>query len=396
MSLTRRGVLGASLGVTAAGVLACPAIAAKEPIRFGWLADRTGPNSATGIGHDRGVVYAVNKINAAGGVDGRKIDLIVRDTASDPSKAVNASLEMASSLKVHATYGPENSGEALACGPILTRFNIPSLVDGFLDQLMDPNKYPNAFRLNVTNTQTQDANRHYVLDVLKVKKVAVIGDNTGYGTTAIGTSVAAYKKAGAEVVYSEVIDTTAQDLTPQMLHARSSGAEAVAVWSDSPAFDARLMNARGNIGWDVPLCGHPAMGSGDVARLLDKPSYWDKVYVVGFRNASYDANGKLPPRTQAFVEEIKGKVKLSDTLLWWVLVGHDAVHIVAEAVQNTGSTDASAIIGYWNHLTKWPGLFGTFSYTPTDHNGFPTDEVAMCAANSERDGAFSLAPGYGA
>ena len=85
---------------------------------------------------------------------------------------------------------------------------------------------------------------------------------------------------------------------------------------------------------------------------------------------------------------------MSSTLLWWVLVGYDAVHIVADAVKETGSTDAKAIIGYWNHLTKWPGLFGTFTYTPTEHNGYPTDEVVMSAANSVRDGALSLAPGY--
>jgi branched-chain amino acid transport system substrate-binding protein len=394
MSLTRRGALCGSLGVTAAGLLGRPAIAAKEPIRFGWLADLTGPNSATGIGHNLGVVYAANKINAAGGVDGRMIDLITRDTASDPSKAVNAAVEMAANLKVHVAYGPENSGETLACGPVLTRFNIPSLVDGVLDQLMDSQKYPNAFRLNATNTQWLAADRHYVLDVLKAKKVAVIGDNTGYGTTATATAVAAYKKDGAEVVYSEVIETTAQDVSPELLRARSAGAEAIAIWSDSVELDARLMNARGRLGWDVAFSGHPALGSGDVAHLLEKPSYWEKCYIVGFRNCSYDANGKLPPRTQAFVDEVKGKIDLSSTLLWWVLVGYDAVHIVADAVKETGSTDAKAIIGYWNHLTKWPGLFGTFTYTPTEHNGYPTNEVVMSAANSVRDGALSMAPGY--
>lgn len=394
MSLTRRGVLCGSLGVTAAGLLGGPAIAAKEPIRFGWLTALTGANSAPGIGFNRGIVYAANKINAAGGVNGRKIEVFTRDTQGDPEKAVSAALEVSSRLKVHAVFGPVNSGEALATTPIFTRFNIPSLGIDVVDSLINPKKYPNAFRLSPDNTQWDDATRHYILDIVKAKKVAVLGDNTGYGTTAVRASVASFKKAGADVVYNEVIDANAQDVSPELLRARTAGAQAIAVWSDSTGLNARLMNARGDMGWDVPLCGHPAMGSGDVARLLEKRSYWDKVYVVGYRSCSFNAKGELPPRMQAFVNEVKGKVKLSDTLLWWVTGAVDAINLVAEAVEKTRSSDASAIIGYWNHLTKWPGLYGNYTFTPTQHNGYPTKDIVMSAANSERDGALSLAPGY--
>src|SRR5664280_566596 len=136
MSLTRRGVLYGSLGVAAAGVTARRAAAAAEPIRLGWLTALTGPNSAPGIGFDRGVHYAANKINAAGGVNGRMIEVITRDTQGDPAKAVNAAVEMASSIKVHATFGPTNSGESLATTPIFTRFKVPSLQVVQLDTLI--------------------------------------------------------------------------------------------------------------------------------------------------------------------------------------------------------------------------------------------------------------------
>jgi branched-chain amino acid transport system substrate-binding protein len=168
----------------------------------------------------------------------------------------------------------------------------------------------------------------------------------------------------------------------------------VVVWSASTGFDARVMNARGRIGWDVVLSGHPAMGSGDVARLLEKPAYWEKVYIVGYKNCSYDASGRLPARTQAFVDEVKGKIELADTSLWWVAEAVDAVNLVADAVEKTGSSSPEAIIGYWNTLKNWPGLFGDYTFTPTEHNGYPTNEVVMSVANSEHGGAFALAPGY--
>src|SRR5208283_2130909 len=104
------------------------------------------------------------------------------------------------------TFGPTNSGESLATTPILARSKVPSLQVVQLDQLIDPAKYPNAFRFAPNNSQWDDANRHYITDVLRAKKVAVIGDNTGYGTTATAVSIENFKKAGIEVVYDAVID----------------------------------------------------------------------------------------------------------------------------------------------------------------------------------------------
>jgi branched-chain amino acid transport system substrate-binding protein len=62
-------------------------------------------------------------------------------------------------------------------------------------------------------------------------------------------------------------------------------------------------------------------------------------------------------------------------------------------VAETGSTASEDFIRYWNTLNKYPGLFGTYTFAP-QHNGYPMDEVVMSRANSRRNGAFALAPGY--
>ena len=292
-------------------------------------------------------------------------------------------------------FGPTNSGEALATTPILARYKVPNLQLGVVDSLVDPQKYPYAFRLAASNTQWDDANRNYCLNVLKAKSVAVLGDNTGYGTTRRGRRcrrVPEGRRQGG-LPRRDRRQCTGPGARPAARQAMPAP-QVVTVWSDSTGLDARMMNARARIGWDVVFSGHPAMGSGDVAHLLDKPANWEKVYIVGYRNCSFDANGKLPPRTQAFVDSVKGKIALSDTSLWWVASGVDAIRLVAEAVDKTGSSSADAIAGYWNTVKNWPGLFGDYTFTPTQHNGYPTDEVVMSTANSERDGAFALAPGY--
>ena len=397
MLITRRGLaLGGAGLVAAKGLgLATPALAQTDPIRIGWLAAMTGPSSAPAIGFNRGVVFAADAINAAGGVKGRKVEIITRDTQGDPTKAVNATQEMISQLKVHAVWGPTNSGESLATTAIMARGKMPNIHPCVVDSLIDTKKYPNAFRIAPSNIQWDDAVRGYTLNIAKVRKVAVVGDTTGYGVTAANASAANIQKAGAEVVYKANIDATQPDMTPDMLRARNAGAEAIVIWSVSTGMIARLLNTRAKMGWDVPFIGHPALSSGEIASLLDKPDNWKKVYCIGYRSCSYDAAGKLPPHTEALVQKMTAKVALNDTLMWWVACGVDAVEMIAEAVAATGSTSNEAIIGHWNTLKARPGYYGNFSFTPEEHNGYPVKDVIMSDASSGKNGTFALAPGYG-
>ncbi|HEY0183668.1 MAG TPA: ABC transporter substrate-binding protein [Rhodopila sp.] len=391
--MSRRTLVRAS-----AAALALPAIArharAAESIRVGWLATFTGPLSSPTIGFDRGVKYAVDQINAQGGVNGRLIEVVSRDTQGDPTKAVNATQDVISRQKVHAIFGPANSGELLATTPIMARAKMPSLVPGVVNSLIDPVKYPNAFRVTPSNIQWDGAVRNYCKNIMKVKKVAITADATGYGTSAHDDSMISFKKDGFDIVYDGVIDPAQPDLTPDLLRAKNAGAEVIISWTVSAGAAARMMNARGALNWDVDIVGHPALGTGEIGKLVNKPEYWSKVYQIGYRNCSYDAAGKLPKANQDFVDSVKGKIPLADTSLWWVCSGVDAIRLIAEAVNKTGSSDSDKIIGYWNTLHLWPGLYGHYSFTPQEHNGFLDSDVVMSKANSQRDGAFDLAPGY--
>ncbi|SJZ44578.1 branched-chain amino acid transport system substrate-binding protein [Enhydrobacter aerosaccus] len=397
MSIKRRQVLSGSAAgaVSLATGLASPAIAASEPIRIGFLPALTGASSSTGVAMNRGTILAVDEINAAGGVDGRKLELIVRDTQSDPTKAVNGVAELIHRQKVHVIWGPLNSGEALAATPLIARESMPQVHPCWVDTLIDVKKYPYAFRNAPSNQQIGVAANHYVVDVLKHKKVAVVSDTTGYGTASVEAYVPMLKEKGATVVYQGNVDAANPDLKPELLRMRDGGAEAIMPWSVNAGFLARICNTRGQMGWDVPIVGQTTLGSGQTKALLEKPEYWNKVYSNNFRNCCYGSNGKLPPRAAAFVEHLqKTKVEMGDTLLWWIACGYDAPHMIAETVKAAGSGPKD-IVGYWNKLKAWPGIYGDITWTPEQHNGFPDDEVVMCEVNSFRDGAFNLAPGYG-
>ena len=159
-------------------------------------------------------------------------------------------------------------------------------------------------------------------------------------------------------------------------------------------FLSRLINTRAEMNWDVPIVGQTTLGSGQTKALLKKLEYWEKVYPNNSRNCSYDASGKLPPRTVEFVDRLrKGGIEMSDTLLWWIALGYDGPRLIADAMKEVG-TEPEAIAGYWKKTSGWPGVYATISFTPELHDGFPSNEIIMCQANSLKDGAFTLAPGY--
>jgi len=396
MSITRRKLLVSTSAAVAAATIAKPAIAAKDPILIGYLPAVTGPSSSTGIGITRGTQLAVEEINKAGGIDGRMIEIIQRDTQSDPTKAVNATAELTRAAKVSVVFGPLNSGESLAVVPLLARTNTLQIHPCWVDSLTDVKKYPLCFRNAPTNQQIGGASNRYVVEVLKKKKVAVISDTTGYGTASLNAYVPMLKQLGGEVVYQASVDAANPDLKPEILRMQAAGAEAIMPWSVNAGFLSRIINTRGQMAWDVPICGQTTLGSGQTKALLEKPEYWAKVYPNNFRPVCYDSTGKLPERAQAFVDRLHTqKIDMNDTLLWWIGVGYDTPYLLAEAIKSVG-TETAALQGYLNKLKKFAGVYGNISFTAENHDGYPDDEVVMVEANSLKDGAFSLAPGYGA
>ena len=396
MSITRRQAL-ASAGAAAVAVgLAKPAIATNDPIRVGYLPALTGPSSSTGVGITRGTQLAVQEINAAGGINGRQLELVVRDTQSDPTKAVNASAELTNQEQVQVVFGPLNSGESLAVVPLLARSNTLQVHPCWVDSLVDTQKYPMCFRNAPTNQQIGGAANRYVVEVLNHKKVALISDTTGYGTASVNAYGPMLKAKGADVVYQGNVDAANPDLKPELLRMQAAGAEAIMPWSVNAGFLSRIINTRGDMGWDVPIVGQTTLGSGQTKALLEKPEYWAKVYPNNFRNVCYMPGGKLPDRTGAFLDRLKSaKVDMGDTLLWWIALGYDSPRLIAEAMKAVGP-EPDKVLGYLNQLKGFPGVYGDITFTPDQHNGYPDAEVVMVEANSLKDGAFNLAPGYSA
>jgi branched-chain amino acid transport system substrate-binding protein len=367
----------------------------KEPLKIGWLSSLTGPLSTAAIAENRGVEFAVEEINNAGGVNGQKIEIVTRDTAGDPTKAVNFAKQLIFVDKVSAIIGPVNSGESLASVPVVAKEGIPNLIIGTLDELTDPVKYPRAFRAICTNSQWIDAANDYALHVLKKSKVAIIADTTGYGTATAKAAAASLDKSAAKAVYTVLVDPNKTDLTDEMNKARAAGADVVMPWSASTGLLARLLNTRGDMGWSVPVVGHPVLMAAPIRPLLNKPDYLQNTFAAGYSSMTYDEGGKLPAATTKLRDQIRGRLGNGgeiDFSFWWVALGYDTVKLVEHAVKTAGSTDPAAIQKAFESTKNFAGVYATYSWGPEERNGYPPQAVVMNIASSFKDGAYKAAP----
>ena len=371
--------------------LALPGAAqAEDTIKIGWLSSLSGAFSTAAIAENIGVQFAVDEINAKGGIKGRKLELITRDTASDATKSVNLAQQLVFREKVDYIIGPVNSGEALPAVPIIAKAGIPNFVIGTIDALIDVEKYPRAFRLINTNEQWMSAANDYVLNVLKRRKIAIIGDTTGYGTAAPKQATAMLEKLGVVPVYTVLINTDKTDITDEMNKARAAGADVIMPWHAATGLQARILNTRGEMNWDVPVVGHPTLSALPVKPLLNKPEYWDNVFAAGYLSTTYRADGTLPPTTQKLLDAIRSKLGSGDIefTFWWVALGYDCVKVYQYAAEKAGSTDPAAIQKVLETSGIIPGVYTNYSFSPTNRNGFPSAEVVMVRANSFKNGSY--------
>jgi branched-chain amino acid transport system substrate-binding protein len=362
-------------------------------IKIGWLSSLTGALSTAAIAENQGVLFAVDEINRAGGINGRKLEILTRDTAGDPTKAVNFAKQLIFADKVQFIIGPVNSGESLATVPVVAAAGIPNIVIGTVDELTDPVKYPRAFRTINTSEQWIRAANHYSTKVLKRSKVAVIGDTTGYGVAATKKAVALLEAAGVKPVYTVLVDNNKTSLADEMNKAREAGADVVIPWTAATGLLARLINARGDMQWNVPIVGHPGLMANTVKPLLNVPAYWENTYAVGYASTTYGPDGKLPPATQKLMDAIRpalgGKI---DFTFWWVALGYDAVKLIEHAVKTAGSTDPAAIQAVLEKTQNLKGVYSTYSWGPKERNGFPDSGIVMNRANTFKEGSFERAP----
>jgi branched-chain amino acid transport system substrate-binding protein len=367
------------MAVMAFSLLAVPALA--ENIKVGAILAVTGGASFLGGPEARSLEMMVEEINAKGGVNGNKIELIIKDSAASPEKAISFAKQLIEEDKVLAIIGPSTSGETMKIKNICQQAKTPLISCGAAEVIVNPVA---SYVFKTPQKDSYAVKKIYMeMNKMGISKIAVLAGNTGFGKAGKGQLLKLAPEFGIEVVEVEVYDKKANDLSAVVAKIKANkDVQAVINWSIVPAQAIVAKNMR-QAGWEVPLFQSHGFGNikyveaaGAAAegiifpagRLLIAESLPDdnpqKALLMAYKK-NYEARYKEPAST------FGGH-------------GYDAITILAAAIAE-GGNDRDKVRAAIENLKNFPGTGGVFTFSAEDHNGLDIDAFQMMTV---KDGKF--------
>jgi branched-chain amino acid transport system substrate-binding protein len=356
----------------------------SKPIKIGAIFSVTGAASYLGAPESKTAQMVANRINASGGVLGRKVELVLKDSAGSPEKAVSFAKQLIEEEKVLAIMGPSTSGETMQIKPLCIENNMLLLSCAAAESIVNPvSKY--VFKVAPKDSQAVV----WIYRTMKEKgisKIGVVSSTDGFGVAGEKQLQDLAKPEGIEILISETYGPQDTDLTAQLTKVKSKGGvQAVVNWSIVPAQSIVSKNMK-QIGLEVPL--------------FQSHGFANRKYV---EQAGLAAEGTLFPASRIIVAEelaeshpqkkVVTAYKQDYETMYKEDVstfgGHayDAMMIVVEALKRAGSADREKVRDAIENLKGFVGTAGVFNFSPTDHTGLDMDAFEMVTV---RGGKFTV------
>ena len=348
--------------VVAALLLLGPLTAQTQtPIKIGVVA---GLEIANGRDTLRGAQLAADEINAAGGVLGRTIELVVGDmkTEADGELARRVYQDVAS--KVDAVVGFFRSEAVLAVLPDIPRMKKPLLITGATSLATDrvPVDYANykyVFRPMLNTFSLVGDTLRFAGDylyglvekgVLPNRKVFLVGEDLSSANTYMALLGPRLGELGFDVVNAKRLAVGTRDLTPLMTELRGSGASIVFTFFSDPGLAALFTKTWAETKTKVAVFGINVLLQDDVSvREL-------KGAGTGYVIADFSADAPISPKTKAFFSAFQKKYNVRP--IYTAGITYDAVYLVAEAIKKAnGATDADSLVKALESFDKYDSAY---------------------------------------
>jgi branched-chain amino acid transport system substrate-binding protein len=315
--------------------LAVPAAASAQSIVIGASVPDTGPAAAPAIWQRWGYQLALDEANAAGGVLGKKVEMVAYDNRCNPSEAVNVANKLIEA-KVVAIVGAHCSSATLATMPLIAAAKIP-MVDGIasspkISELSGVGGNEWAFRINPTDDDMMQALGVY-LNGSKIKRVAILGEDTDFGRGGAAAFTAVAKQNGIEIVSTDFHPQSYPDFSSLLTRIQQSKPDAIAIFQLAGDQLNFLRNAM-QLGVRIPYIGRFDPGGSNLS-----------IIQAGGMEGSITAWTYSPlvdtPANKAFSAEIEKQHKTTPVLQTWA--GYDVMRLVLKAIKDAGSTDSTKV-----------------------------------------------------
>ena len=336
----------------------------RGEIPIGVYGALTGPEAAFGTSTVNGVRLAVDEINGAGGLLGRKVRLVVEDDGGRAEQAASVVTKLVTADNVIALIGENSSNQSLAAAPIAQANGIPMVSPSSTNPAVTE-KGEFIFRVCFTDPYQGKALAAFVRDTLKANSAAVLVDNKNdYSVGLAEFFTKEFEARGGRVVIRQSYSGGDNEFRPQLTAIRATKPDILFIpgfYTDAGQIAIQARDA----GITVPLVGGDGWDSPTVIDIGGKSvenSYFSDHYFVG------DSR----PVVQQFVTEMRrrhGKNPEATAAL-----GYDAMKIIAAAITRAGSADPKAIRDGIAQTKNYQGVSGTITMGP-DRN--PIKPVAM-------------------
>lgn len=359
---------------------AAPAGGVKElpPVRIGFIGPLTGDASGMGADGKAGVELAVQELNSAGGINGRKVEVIYEDGKCNGKDATTAATKLISVDKVQFIVGGLCSSETLAAAPLAEEAQVVLISYASSNpSISQAGDY--VFRVWPSDTGQGEA---MAKEIIKRghHKVAVIYMNQDYNLGLANAFKENFEKLGGVITAWETYEQDAKDFRTQLAKIRASRPDAVYIVPYSVDGGLIVKQLR-ELKMDLPLFGSETMGSKETVDAAGTKNIEGLVYATPKFDAEWPKAKTFLPKAQ----QLKG----SDLSIPAIAAdAYDAVYLIAEALrQKPDQEPTGAIVKDFLYTVKdWEGVGGKLTI---DSNGDPLKEFQIMYIH---EGNFLQAP----
>ncbi len=355
---------------------------AEGTIKVGALLAVTGPASFLGAPEAKTLEMLVSQINAKGGIDGNKVELVIKDTGASPEKAISFAKQLIEEEKVFAIIGPSTSGESMAVKNIAEAGKTILLSCAAAEQIVVPvSKY--VFK---TPQMDRDAVIRIFQQMKKmgVSNIGVLSSNTGFGKAGKDQIEKLAPEHGIKIIVNEVYDKAATDLTAEVTKIKAASVQALVNWSIEPAQAIVIKNAR-QIGMTIPIFQSHGFGNINYVKAAGTAAE-GVIFPAGRLLVADVLSDKNPQKKllESYKKEYEGAYKEDVSTFG----GHayDAMLILERGIKE-GGLDKEKVRTAIENIKGLVGTAGIFNMSSADHNGLDLNAFEMLTV---KDGRFAV------
>ncbi|MCL4767186.1 MAG: ABC transporter substrate-binding protein [Hyphomicrobiaceae bacterium] len=371
---SNRGRVLAWVGAVGAVFLAAQPASAADTVKIGASLSITGPASFLGEPEEKTLKIYVDKINAQGGVNGRKLELVVYDDAGDANKARTFATRLVEEDKVVAIVGGSTTGATMAMVPVAEDAKVPFISLAGAIVIVDPVK---KFVFKTPHTDRMACEKIFA-DMKKrgLTKVGIISGTGGFGKSMHDECVKVASTSGVEIVADETYGPKDSDMTPQLTNIKNKAGVQALLNADFGQGPAIVMRNIKQLGITLPVYQSHGVASKSFIDLAGPAAEGVRLPAAALLVADkLPANDPQKPIAVGYAQTYEKETGKPVSTFG----GHayDGLMMLVEAMKRAGSADPVKIRDEIEKTKGFIGTAGMFNMTSTDHMGLDLGAFKM-------------------